>query len=72
MLACSVVSGAGAPEALAQLAAIRAALPASVTMVVGGAGAVASREAIPAEVTLLGDLAALRSFLRSWRQAHLR
>lgn len=70
VLALSVVAAAGAPSALEQLRAIRAALPASVVMVVGGAGAVASRDGLPPGVTVLDDLTALRGFLRSYRQAH--
>lgn len=72
VLALSVVATAGAPSALEQLRTIRDALPASVVMVVGGAGAVASRDALPSGITVLDDLAALRGFLRSFRQAHAR
>lgn len=72
VLACSVVAPSGASAAIEQLGAIRESLSDSVAMVVGGAGALASRDLLPSGVTLLDDLAALRAFLRSWRRAHAR
>lgn len=72
VLAMSVVSPAAAESALAQLAAIRAALPESVAIIVGGAGVAAQAERVPRGVTPLDDLAGLRTFLRTWRRTHSR
>jgi methanogenic corrinoid protein MtbC1 len=69
VLAMSVVSQAIADSALRQLATIRAALPDSIAMIVGGAGLAARADRLPAGVMLLEDLAALRAFLQSYRPA---
>lgn len=72
ILALSVVSPSAAPAALEQIATLRQALPDSVAMIVGGSGMAGADRQLPAGVTLLDDLAALRAFLRSWRGTHHR
>jgi MerR family transcriptional regulator, light-induced transcriptional regulator len=60
---------AGFENAVQEVAAVRAALPATVPVVVGGAGAVARRAQLEAAgATVLEEASALRSMLRIRRQ----
>lgn len=67
VLAISVVAPANAESALREVAAIRAALPDAVSMIVGGGGLASVSQRLARGVTWLEDLVALRAFLRSYR-----
>ncbi len=68
LLAISIVSGTGTPSVITRLTALRQAVPATVTIVVGGAAANQQREQIvPLGMHVLPDLIQLRHFLQTYR-----
>lgn len=70
LLAISIVSSQGTPALLKRLTALRHALPASVTILVGGAAANQIRDQITAiGMHVLPDLTQLRNFLQTYSSA---